>query len=508
MTDHAAISTYDVSRGRDGRSLFAAVYANFMGDAPSWYKQTVVALLAINPFLLASLGPVVTGWAIVAQFIFMLAMSLKCYPLLPGGLLAIEAVMIGLTDVGAVYNETVHGLPVILLITFMVAGVYFLRDMLFFMMARLLLAVRHRVVLSVLICFTIAILSAFLDALTILAVLVTVSASFYEVYHRVSSAHKLEPGQAEHHKVELEQFRAYLRGMLMHASVGTAIGGVATLVGEPENIIIGAAAGWDFGQFFIEVAPVSVPVFFAGLITCAVLEHFRAFGYGAELPRGVYEILRQHDAETSARMTIRDKANLVVQGAVCAVLIVALALHIAEVGLVGLAVIVLAATLTGINEEHKLGKAFEAGLPFASLLIVFFAIAAMIHDQHLFEPVITFVLGLEGYVRLLMVYLSNGALSAISDNVFVAAVYIGAVKDAFANGLIDREQFEDLSVAVVMGTGIPAMATPNGQAAFLFLFTSSIAGLIRLSYGRMVWMALPYVIVTSIVAALAVNLLV
>jgi NhaB family Na+:H+ antiporter len=38
------------------------------------------------------------------------------------------------------------------------------------------------------------------------------------------------------------------------------------------------------------------------------------------------------------------------------------------------------------------------------------------------------------------------------------------------------------------------VATPNGQAAFLFLLTSALAPLLRLSYGRMVWMALPYTV--------------
>jgi NhaB family Na+:H+ antiporter len=50
------------------------------------------------------------------------------------------------------------------------------------------------------------------------------------------------------------------------------------------------------------------------------------------------------------------------------------------------------------------------------------------------------------------------------------------------------------------------VATPNGQAAFLFLLTSAIAPLVRLSYGRMVWMALPYTIVLSIVGVLAIQL--
>lgn len=47
------------------------------------------------------------------------------------------------------------------------------------------------------------------------------------------------------------------------------------------------------------------------------------------------------------------------------------------------------------------------------------------------------------------------------------------------------------------------MATPNGQAAFLFLLTSAIAPLLRLSYGKMVYMALPYTVVLTIVGLAA-----
>jgi NhaB family Na+:H+ antiporter len=47
------------------------------------------------------------------------------------------------------------------------------------------------------------------------------------------------------------------------------------------------------------------------------------------------------------------------------------------------------------------------------------------------------------------------------------------------------------------------VATPNGQAAFLFLLTSSLAPVIRLSYGKMVWMALPYTITMTTIGLLA-----
>ena len=100
----------------------------------------------------------------------------------------------------------------------------------------------------------------------------------------------------------------------------------------------------------------------------------------------------------------------------------------------------------------------------------------------------------------------NGLLAVGGDNVFVGTVYINEVKAALLSGQITRDQFDLLAVAINTGTNLPSVATPNGQAAFLFLLTSAIAPLVRLSYGRMVWMALPYTIVLSIVGVLAIQL--
>jgi NhaB family Na+:H+ antiporter len=86
----------------------------------------------------------------------------------------------------------------------------------------------------------------------------------------------------------------------------------------------------------------------------------------------------------------------------------------------------------------------------------------------------------------------------------VATVYIKEVKEALLAGTISREQFDLLAVAINTGTNIPSVATPNGQAAFLFLLTSALAPLIRLSYGRMVILALPYTLTMSVTGLLAV----
>lgn len=494
------------------RLLSGAYGSNFLGNAPHWYKLSIIAMLIGNIGLLQLAGPYITGWVIVLEFIFCLAMALKCYPLQPGGLLAIEAVVLGLTSEATVYHEVEQGLEVILLLVFMVAGIYFMKQLLLFTFTKVMTKVRSKILLSLLFSFMGAFLSAFLDALTVTAVVIAVATGFYGIYHKVASGKRftddhdhLDDAQLEVHRRDyLEQFRAFLRSLLMHAAVGTALGGVTTLVGEPQNIIIATQAGWGFVEFFLRMSPVTVPVLFVGLLTVIALEKTKMFGYGAELPEEVRTILIEYDQYESSKRTSKDKASLVIQAIVALWLIIALALHLAPVGLIGLSVIVLASALTGVIDEHQIGHAFQEALPFTALLVVFFAIVGMINDQGLFDPVIEAVLGMEPGHQIVGFFAANGILSAISDNVFVASVYIGETKNALLSGAIDRDSFDLMAVAINTGTNIPSVATPNGQAAFLFLLTSAIAPLVRLSYMRMVVMALPYTITMSITAIIAV----
>lgn len=493
-------------------TMSQAFASNFLGNSPNWYKLTIIGFLILNPILVVSAGPFITGWCLIIEFIFCLAMALKCYPLQPGGLLAIESVVLGLTSAETVYEETVHNFPVIMLLMFMVAGIYFLKELLLFTFTKILLRVRSKPMLSLLFSFVAAVLSAFLDALTVTAVVITVAEGFYLVYHKIASGKQYssdhdasgDDGVHDLHRSDLDRFRAFLRSLMMHAAVGTALGGVCTLVGEPQNLLIAKVAGWEFVEFFLRVAPVSMPVLVVGLMTCYALERAGRFGFGEELPDAVRQILVEYDAHEAEKRGLQDIAKLWVQGITAVFLCIALGFHLAEVGVIGLTVIVLATAFNGITEEHRLGHAFEEALPFTSLLVVFFGIVAVIHDQHLFTPVIEWVLTLEGTMQTAAFYLANGVLSMISDNVFVATVYITEVFNAFESGRITREQFDLLAVAINTGTNIPSVATPNGQAAFLFLLTSALAPVIRLSYGRMVWMALPYTITMSIAGLLAV----
>jgi NhaB family Na+:H+ antiporter len=132
------------------KSLPIAFSRNFLGTAPDWYKKTIVFFLLANPLLLYLLGPFVTGWILIGEFIFTLALALRCYPLQPGGLLALEAVLLKMTSPESVFHETIGNFEVILLLMFMVAGIFFMKDLLLFLFTRILLRVHSKKMLSLL----------------------------------------------------------------------------------------------------------------------------------------------------------------------------------------------------------------------------------------------------------------------------------------------------------------------------------------------------------------------
>jgi NhaB family Na+:H+ antiporter len=486
--------------------MVLSIYSNFLGVAPNWYKNTIISFLIANPIIFTALEVMglpagfILGWIILTQFIFTLAMALKCYPLQPGGLIAIESVLMGLTDTSQIYYEVDANLKVILLLVFMVAGIYFMKDFLLFIFTKLLINIKNKRALSLLFVFSAAFLSAFLDALTVMAVLIAVAVGFYQVYKNVAE----KEDEFSEESDDFTTFKSFLRNLLMHGAVGTALGGVSTTVGEPQNLLIASVADWSFVEFFIKMLPISLPVFIAGLITCYLIERFSLFSFGTQLPDHIRQVLYDFDKKESLERSQSQNMKIITQALVAVILVFSLAFGLAAVGLIGLMIIVLLTAFNGVIEEHDLGKAFEEALPFTALLVVFFAVVAVIHDQHLFTPIITYVLSLKQEVQIPTFFMVNGILSMISDNVFVATIYISEVKAALDSGAIDREQFDLLAIAINSGTNLPSVATPNGQAAFLFLLTSSVAPLLGLSYLRMVLMALPYTVVLTVVGVLSV----
>ena len=79
-------------------------------------------------------------------------MALKCYPLISGGLLAIQVLALNLTTPEHSYHEVEQNLEVILLLMFMVAAIYFMKPLLMFIFSKVFTKVKSKTELIPFIC--------------------------------------------------------------------------------------------------------------------------------------------------------------------------------------------------------------------------------------------------------------------------------------------------------------------------------------------------------------------
>ena len=289
--------------------MLNTIFKSFLGSAPVWYKTSIISFLALNPILFFIAGPessFILGWIILLQFIFTLVFSLQCYPLQPGGLIAFQALLLGLTSPEHVLYEIKTNLEVILLLVFMVSAIFFMKNLLMVIFTKLLQAIKSKTLLSLLFVISAAFLSAFLDALTVTAVLITVTIGFYRVFEKSYKTNEID-------KQEFEQSKSFLADIMMHGAVGTALGGVCTIVGEPQNLLIAEKAGWEFMEFFYQMAPVTMPVLVAGLVCCVLVEKFKVFNYGFELTDALRNKIILEANKADAERTDLDKAQLVIE---------------------------------------------------------------------------------------------------------------------------------------------------------------------------------------------------
>ena len=193
----------------------------------------------------------------------------------------------------------------------------------------------------------------------------------------------------------------------MHGAVGTALGGVTTLVGEPQNLLIAEIMDWEFLEFFLKMAHISMPVLVVGLITCASLEMTGSFGYGAQLSPKVRAMLEEYDHDDEAKRTMQERMVIVVQAVVALVLI-----HRARPAPRGARRRRPAGDRTGDRVQRRHRRAshrprVRRGAAVHGAAGRVLAIVAVIHEQGLFTPVIHWVMTYDGKVQQALFYLAE-----------------------------------------------------------------------------------------------------
>lgn len=524
----------------------------FAASIPRDIRNIILACLLINPIVFHFHNQA-GAWLLLVEFIFCLSQVRRAYPFVTGGILAVEALGIGMVSSHTVAEETTHNISVLLLVLFMVPAVHMLSDFLSYLFTQVLVKIKHKTALSIIFfCFG-SFLSAFSDALTVMAAVLSMIGALYLIYHKVQSGKDYDDDhtdddsliQKELHR-DINQFRAFLVSLLMCAAIGTVAGGVATRIGEPQNIPLAEAAGWNFVEFMREMKSVTILVNIAGIFTCFFLTYpfsnsdmslviskldqkiveakrDRAFGwwlhifwlslrksfasllevYRMPFPKSAMQILKEYNAYEKKRVTKAKTFAKWGQALSFLFLILGLAYHIAEPYVLAVIIIIVNAWISNKTSEHAITKGFHDALGFIALLLTFFVVVGAISDQGIFTPIIAWVLRQPVEAQPLLLFGTSGTLSAGSDNVFVALTHIPAVKQAYELGLMTKEHYWELIRAINVGTNIPSIATPNGQAAFIFIIMSTVASQLRLSYKKMLVMALPFTIVLTIAAIIA-----
>ncbi|WP_407940900.1 ArsB/NhaD family transporter [Nonomuraea antri] len=245
---------------------------------------------------------------------------------------------------------------------------------------------------------------------------------------------------------------------LIAEALASNIGGTATLVGDPPNIIIASRGGLTFNDFLIHLAPLIVVLVAVFIGLCRWLFR-RAFTYD---PERAAEIMTLNEREA-----IADRRLLWQSLAVLALVMAAFVLHPvlhyepSVVALLGAGVLVAATKVTteeAIREVEWPTLVFFAGL--------FVMVGALVHTG-VIEKVSQAAAGVtEGrlaFTTMLLLWASAG-LSAIVDNIPYVATMSPIVADLVqANGGEGPGQV--LWWALALGADLGGNATAVGAAA-------------------------------------------
>lgn len=266
-----------------------------------------------------------------------------------------------------------------------------------------------------------AVLSAFLDNVTTVVLIAPVT---------ISIAGKL--------KISPHPF-------LISQILASNIGGTATLIGDPPNILIGSSAGLDFGAFLVNLGPVVLVILAAFVVSLRFL-------FGAQL--GVEHEDRQAVLAMNEREAIRDERLLSWALVVVALTMVgflfhsALHLEAATIALLGATVLMLVGRL---DVEHTLREIewstlfFFVGLFMLVEAVVHVGIVGGIADR------LADAAGGNGTIASISLLWFSALASAVVDNIPYTATAIPVVQRLAESGLPAEPLWWSLALGACLG---------------------------------------------------------
>jgi Na+/H+ antiporter NhaD/arsenite permease-like protein len=249
---------------------------------------------------------------------------------------------------------------------------------------------------------------------------------------------------------------------LISQILASNIGGTATLIGDPPNILIGSAAGLDFVDFLANLAPVTVVAFLAFVVTMRLV-----FNSALQVP----DERREAALEQSEGATIVDRPllirTLLVVGLTLGGFLVhsALGLEAATVALLGATILM----LVGRLDPHEAFREVEWSTLFF-FVGLFVLVESVVHVGivgGIAEAIAAATAGDLGVTAIALLWFSAVG-SAIVDNIPYTATAIPVVERLASDGLPDRPLWWALALGACLGGNLTIIgASANVVAANL-----------------------------------------
>jgi Na+/H+ antiporter NhaD/arsenite permease-like protein len=239
--------------------------------------------------------------------------------------------------------------------------------------------------------------------------------------------------------------------------IASNIGGTATLIGDPPNIIIAGATGLSFNEFIVNLAPIVVVAFLA--TTAALYGYYRR-------QLEVAPDNRRYVMELDARASIRDSEELRRTMPVLVLTILAFFGHQA-LGIEPATVALAGATAALLITSQSLEKTL-AGIEWPTLFffVALFVMVGALEETGAIEEVTSAVEDLTGGQRtaeLMAIIWAGGVGSAIVDNIPFTTAMIPVVESLQQGG--DDAYWWALSLGACFGGNATIIAAAANVAA-------------------------------------------
>jgi Na+/H+ antiporter NhaD/arsenite permease-like protein len=233
------------------------------------------------------------------------------------------------------------------------------------------------------------------------------------------------------------------------------IGGTATLIGDPPNILIGSASGLGFGEFLLNLGPVAVLILMVFLVMTRYL-------FQQDLT--VHADVREAVAALDEREVVTDpdllRVSLLVLGVTIAAFIVGHQLGL-EPGIIALFAAAILALLARLDAEAVLGEVEWATLFFFVGLFMLVEAVVQVGIVSGIADILIEISGGDPTATTLGLIWLSGIASALIDNIPYTATMIPVVEELGATGI----PIEPLWWALALGACLGGNATIVGASA-------------------------------------------